>query len=684
MRKLLIIALVLGFATVASANTFKKFGQAGDDGIGTDADVFNISNQTHLQAVDRSHLTPIYVSPDGPDGSTTATTTSSTSSLEQGFDRVCGPLATEGQIGCDEASDCTGDGCDETNFFADKTTPLRSISAARLMFARNGCGQEIVFDDGDAFVNHAIGDNQSAFIDEGGFDDVSLTCVDTTNTEVGLYMRPLTEGERIYWNAAGQSDDGLTQTPATGGVTDPDPDYVLIAEAASTTTVLTDTSITMTVDFLIGLKLMVTDDSLGACALSDGDQRDITDNDANTITTDAFGAATDDCELTVMVDNASGNTPGDNAEHFDFTGVDDGMVIMENFDIFNCAETNCISNSSKPGVSVMLSGVTVDGELENGKTGPILHFNSPATSYFINTHVRNVTHSTPFNSSGPTVMIGSSFASAGVNDVQEVVIIGALGALLINTDIFMSHPGTGSTNKLALVIDGDNTDAGPAEHWLINTRIVNDTSNGTGIRNTTAAAVTSWKLRMFYSSISGVDTAFNLNPVATFKADWFMRSVMISSPGARIVAFQNGTGDVANMNFDHDNIVIDDINADDWDMETANIDTVTLARADIVANSPTALCCGATCAAGSGTNGVDTCFFGNESDLNGTAARGTAADSVRIGSCKSTVSECARASTYEVNETMPDRLCLPDMVTGEEICTWNLFTGSTAYAIGAQ
>jgi hypothetical protein len=574
----------------SGAITVKTGPSSGDrsdiDGIGTESDINFIKTANWPGNLDVAHLTEIFVSPD------------SGGLLPLGYDFVCGSASTQEGQGCDELSDCSDGVCDNPNYWADKNTPLRSLSGAHHMFERNGCGAVVWLDSGDSFDNLAIGDNNSAFVADGGWDGGATTndinCNDTTNERVGLVISPWPRGTRVDINFCAQRANAVTD-----GLDGPNCDVILVGDSAGTDVVADADMTAMVADAFNGMKLMATDVSDAGCPLTLGDQRDIDDGTTTTLTVDpAFGGDVEDCVFTVISENFSGNSP--NHEHFaiQLTGSDnDSQAIMINLDLHNCNEADCISQSSKdPGVSLGLWGVTIHNELV--ATGArLLHTNSPSTTFAFQTRVLNAKKSIVWDSSGPVLSIGSQFMSADTSTAQSLVKTSAFADAIIDSELIVAYPGVGTDDRKGWEFNCNTAIAGDCNNWLIRSRIINqqNTAGVGALASSVASGTTGWSFRCLYSSIAKVGSGLVVNTTQLGSTRWdvFMRACLFSDIADAI--FKVTGDDLDTVNLDIQDMTYDDTGSNEWDMETADIDTLALAQDDIEANSVGAFCGGIAC-----------------------------------------------------------------------------------------
>ncbi len=633
----------------------------GNDLVGTEADINFLKNSPWPGNLDTSHLPQIFVS------------TTATGFLPRGYDLICDAASDEGPIGCDADADCTGS-CDRVNYFADKRLPLKSLSGAYSMFERVGRGH-IWLDAGEVCSGDCIGDSTLSQTGMAIGNDAELNCND--NTLPCFVFSGYPAGEIANINYATQSDSGTSQTPATLGLANPDIDFVIVAENVSDSqTVITDTSITMVADELIGDRAMVTNVDDAGCDLTLYDMEEITDNAATTVTIDDIGGSVDDCVFTVVSTSQSA-VNSINEEHIDIQGADDGLSILLNLNLHNIYETVAIHvNDKNPSVPIALWNVWVRSSIVDGETGPTFHFNSPETAYLFNSGVVDAAARTAFDTSGNVLGIGAHFHTTGVN-ARAVAITRGFATTFI--DSYFVADTDSNDNDATLLNTTCNVDvAGECKITLIRSVFA-------GANNTTDPAldidfadanttISSFAFKCLYSSFVKSETSIRWN---ADQADGFSKSIYM-----RACAFDDytdifikgsGTDVYGGIDFDIQDTVFDDSAAGDWNMETNGINTAALARDDLIANSVGVTGCGVDDA--DATDPLTTCFFGGTSvDFEGTAMSGGDTDLTKMGSCHEGRDECFQITTYRISETVDSSLCLLgwELPSGEKVCRWDL------------
>ena len=288
-----------------------------------------------------------------------------------------------------------------------------------------------------------------------------------------------------------------------------------------------------------------------------------------------------------------------------------------------------------------------------------------------------------WDSSGPVLSIGSQFMSADTSAAQSLVKTSAFADAIIDSELIVAYPGVGTDDRKGWEFNCNTAIAGDCNNWLIRSRIINQQNTGGvgALASSVASGTTGWSFRCLYSSIAKVGNGLvvNTTQLGSTKWDLFMRGCLFSDIADAI--FQVTGDDLDTVNLDIQDMTYDDTGSNEWDMETANIDTLALARADILANSVGALCGGIACTSGR----LDTYFFGNSGNLAGTLARGTVTDSVRLGSCHEDRAACFQATTYAIDEELDAALTLPSwaLPSGERVRRWQLNAGGVVYNRGA-
>jgi len=609
----------------------------------------------------------IFVSPDA------------TGELPQGYDWMCDEGSDNEFAGCNSDSDCNGTPgtCTSVNWWADRDTPLETLSAAAHFVERNGCGTWVWFDSGDTFDNGAIGDSTETRLSETGFDlatsGVELDCNDSDNRRVGLVLAAYPPEKRVTFNFAWQSAN-VTALGNEDGTSGPEADIIVKAVAGeSSATVIGDAaSIELAVDELIGGKALVTDDSDVGCALTDGDIRTISDNDADTITVDTFGAnETDDCVFTIVTTGMSNTSVGQG--HFEIGGTDEGQAVFVNLDVYNSYEDNTFSCSNKdPSVSCAFWGTWILSSLDNGSGGPLFHMNSPTTDFFFQSGARNITNSIPLNTSGSVLSIGSDFIASTAYAEEEIVKASSHAAAFIDTRIYgytAISPLTPDRNSLTF--QGNTGVAGEADLLLI--RSVLGGSKGTtgdGVLRVAATNddITSLSVRMFLTSLieGDVGLSVGLQDADTFSKTFYGQGLIFDRLTSKIVSSNNNQ--TTGIDWCITDSAYDDteIGTNDWDLSADNINTRTLAEDDVEADTGTS-CCGVAsdCSAGG--------FFSGSDDLANSDANvgsGGVDDMMRLGTCHEDNSECYQATTLSILENLNSRLCLNgwELPSGEKGC----------------
>jgi hypothetical protein len=666
---------------------------ADSDGIGTEADMRSLLTGRYPGNPNWGHLRKVYVSSQRG-GAIDAV----------GTDFVCDAASTQGPIACtfgDAAGDCSGD-CDRVNFFADERLPLFSLSGAHDLFERNGCGIEVLLDADDRWDNLSIGhasDGQHGFGRDANNSDYRLDCPNGDVSRLGLVLAGYPAGEVAKVNFCWQTDSGLTASPVTLGLAGTDCDVIAdaVAGESNATVIGAAAQLNLDPDELIGGRALVTDDTDVGCAIAEGQIRNITDNDANTITVDTFAAVTDDCVFTIVPASAEEGVAINDREHFQFNnldggaGLDHGGVLMANVHIYNSFEANTVSNPNKDETTTanqmhtILWNVKVFGDLENGVTdGPCFHFNAPGAIWLIQSGCVDLSNMVGLNSSGSIFIAGGAFATTDASDVNFTTRVSAFHTAIFDSTFNANYPtNAGNTTVDALNLRCNVQTASECT-TLIARSVFSGSAGATnaGIKmESNDADITAQSFKLLYSSLVRNDVPLAMQPEASspYTLQLFMRATIFDENFTDIIQFFNNLEDI---NFDIQDMVYDDteVGANDWEMSTATVSTLALAQDEL--DSGTDLqCCGGTCVDGSGANGSSTCFFGNSSDLANTdAAVGSSADTDRVseGGCHESQTECYQTSTYAIDETLDSTLALPTslLASGEAVIRWQLNRGA--------
>lgn len=679
-QSILIFSLVL-LSSPAFADGVKKVGSAGGDstltdGIGNGETLSTILGMQYPGNIDRTGMMPLYVS------------CQEGGAYPLGTDLVCD--STEGFgviVPCTSDGQCVGS-CDTLNPKGSAELPFLSISAAQKMYASNGCGQDIRLDSGDYFYNECIGTTAN---NDQGFTPGPLTCVDTTNTRLGLMFGPWPDTSiKVPINFAIQ--DNVTQTPTVAGLPaidtatgrydlNTDADYVLVADVTGSSTVITDASITMGVNDLQGFQITVTGTCAGLTVL--GKTMDVISNTATTVTTNTWGGVVDGCTFTGVA--VGGTADGGTVtlfEHFTCAGQDDGLCIFANLDVYNPWEANVFSQSQKdPGTSMLLFGIHMHPELTSDDSPQYaIHNNSPATDYIINTVIETAARPV-INTSGNGVYIGNHFYTNAEWDADDYLVLMTSDVNLMIANVF--DAGNDTTNDRTAVRLG--TNAAVANEWTSIFNLYTGGSIGGGgtgsagidLNTGNSSSPTSWIFRSFFDAFVYNDVAIRLNQntAHTYSKSIFIRGAILSEFNNNSILLSGISGSFDDTDYDiQDTCGQFDTPTNHWDMETPNLGNVAAARADLIANSPGITCGGSACVATPGN--IDTFFFGNSDDLGSREhnEHNTAGniDRVRLGGAHDNTTACYKQSTYSIDVTVDDKLKLLKEIlpSGELVNRW--------------
>lgn len=690
---LVALAAALVFAAIAVAQIALPpgGGSSDTDQVATDVDAYSLSVEPWPGNLDTSDMGNIFVSPNAA------------GELPLGYDLICTNTGPEALQGCASSGECTGGGtCTHTNFWADKRIPLRTLSAAAKMWARNPCDQTVWLDSGDEFTNQAIGDNLSAFIDEGGWDGLDsatnfqFECPDTTFERLNLVIASYPKRSKVYINFSGQAGTGLVATPATdgSGPANPDPDWVYVADVTGSSTVIADVgNHTDIVNAMAGLKLMVTVDP-GGCANALGDQRDIVSNTADTITVgSAFTGIVDSCTFTVIADNFSGDIPA--GAHFGMYG-ENASALLVNLDIHNVNEKFAVFQSDvTPGLSVSYWGVSIREELPNGilfANSLIEHLGVASPAFFFQTQVIGANESGSVDIAGPTLWVGSKVAPSDLSAGFAVLQTQGGATALIDTDIISAFPTIGSTNRSGLVTGDPVAGGGRNDTYLMRSRIINNRTTGGSngaVFYALSTTATGGEFVCWFSSFANNGKSLFFNVQEEGITTWNLKMTACTISGVAVNVFEisslAGADGFDDVNLNIVDMAYDDGDglADDWAIAESTIpdrdDNLAAARVTLLSKYPTMNCNGAPCNASL----MDQYFFGASTDLNLILPERNAADNdqVRLGSCHKGTGgshaacfQASAATSRPIFQTVPFIIRLPywALEGGDRARTWKL------------